>query len=121
MSAGEGIYVQHDLRLHFGLGDATLIEALRIEWPSGIVQELNEVDVNQILTVTEPARLIPQAAGGFEIKSWVNQSFDVLVSTDLVDWTTLTTVTNATGTLVFEDATVNQHERRYYRVAAPTR
>jgi len=68
------------LRAHFGLGDATSVDTLRIEWPSGIVQELTDVAPNQILTVTEPAGLIPQAAGGFQIQSWINQNFEVQAS-----------------------------------------
>ena len=49
-----GVYRgQGDSRIHFGLGDATKIDRLRIEWPSGTVQELADVDVRQILEVTE--------------------------------------------------------------------
>ena len=36
---------------HFGLGDATKVTTLRIEWPSGAVQEIPNVAANQILTV----------------------------------------------------------------------
>ena len=39
---------------HFGLGIATNIDRLVVEWPSGIVQELTDVAVNQFLTITEP-------------------------------------------------------------------
>ncbi|MBI3417565.1 MAG: VCBS repeat-containing protein [Verrucomicrobia bacterium] len=39
---------------HFGLGDATTISTLRVEWPSGTLQTLNNVAVNQTLTLTEP-------------------------------------------------------------------
>ena len=42
-----------DQRVHFGLGDAEVIEVLRIEWPSGHVQELRNVAANQFLTITE--------------------------------------------------------------------
>jgi hypothetical protein len=38
---------------HFGLGDATNVETLRIEWPSGITQEYVDLAVNQFLTVAE--------------------------------------------------------------------
>jgi hypothetical protein len=48
---------QSDMRPHFGLGDATAAEVVRIEWPSGIVQELANVSADQILKVTEPPRL----------------------------------------------------------------
>ena len=105
-----------DPRAHFGLGDATVVDTLRIEWPSGIVQELKDVAPNRILTVTEPARLIPQGAGAFRIQSWINQAFDVEASTDLTGWSNVATVTNLTGTLVFEDVEAGQHESRYYRV-----
>jgi hypothetical protein len=94
------------------------VDTLRIEWPSGIVQELKNVQPNQILTVTEPARLVPQGVGAFQIKCWVNQSFEVQSSGDLVTWTPVATVTNTTGTLLFEDAEVAQHENRYYRAVA---
>ncbi|MCL4176367.1 MAG: VCBS repeat-containing protein [Verrucomicrobia bacterium] len=109
---------QKDLRLHFGLGDATKVDVLRIEWPSGIVQELKDVPANQILAVTEPPRLIPQGAGAFQVQCWINQRFDVQASTELRDWTTVATVTNLTGMLVFEDVEAGQHESRYYRVVA---
>jgi hypothetical protein len=92
------------------------MDALRIEWPSGIVQELQDVPAKQILTVTEPARLIPQGAGAFQIQCWINQSFDVEASTDLAHWSNVTTLTNATGALMFEDAEADQHASRYYRV-----
>ena len=35
-----------DPRAHFGLGDATNVTTLRIEWSSGIVQELSNVAAN---------------------------------------------------------------------------
>jgi hypothetical protein len=82
------------------------------------VQELKDVAPDQILTVTEPARLIPQGAGEFQIQSWINQAFDVEASTDLTGWSNVATVTNLTGTLVFEDAEADEYASRYYRVLA---
>ena len=40
--------------LHFGLGDAEMVEEITIRWPSGVGQTLGEVGVNQILVVEEP-------------------------------------------------------------------
>jgi hypothetical protein len=54
---------QSDMRPHFGLGDASVAEVVRIEWPSGIVQELFDVNADQILKVTEPPRLSITPAG----------------------------------------------------------
>jgi hypothetical protein len=53
ISGGSGYCSQNDLRAHFGLGDATAVETIRIEWPSGIVQEFGNLAANQFLTVTE--------------------------------------------------------------------
>jgi len=39
--------------LHFGLGPATLVDQLRIQWPSGLKQTLKNVSVNQEITVVE--------------------------------------------------------------------
>ncbi|MGA7886363.1 MAG: CRTAC1 family protein [Acidobacteriaceae bacterium] len=44
-----------DKRVHFGLGDAAVIEEIELRWPSGIRQVLKNVRVNQVLTVTESA------------------------------------------------------------------
>jgi len=43
-----------DKRVHFGLGQDSLIEEIRISWPSGIVQTLENVSPDQILEVVEP-------------------------------------------------------------------
>lgn len=53
ISGGSGCCSQNDLRTHFGLGDATNADLVRIEWPSGIVQELSNVAAKQFVTVTE--------------------------------------------------------------------
>jgi hypothetical protein len=80
------------------------VTTLRIEWPSGIVQELANVPANQILTITEPARLAPLGLREFQIRCWKGMRFEVEKSHNLQNWDSLGVVTNETGTLVFEDA-----------------
>ncbi|HMN96327.1 MAG TPA: FG-GAP-like repeat-containing protein [Phycisphaerales bacterium] len=41
--------------IHFGFGDAKVIDEIRIEWPRGYVSTLRDVPVNQFLLVTSPA------------------------------------------------------------------
>jgi hypothetical protein len=41
-------------RVHFGLGNAESVNLIRIRWPSGTIQTLNDVKANQFLVVTEP-------------------------------------------------------------------
>jgi len=45
---------QGDPRVHFGLGKASIVQRIQIKWPSGTVQTLTDVRVDQILKVTEP-------------------------------------------------------------------
>jgi hypothetical protein len=63
INAGSG-YSSAPLVAHFGLGDATNVEVLRIEWLFGAVQEFPNVPAKQILTITEPPRLLPGLANG---------------------------------------------------------
>jgi hypothetical protein len=42
-----------DRRIHFGLGVENSVKSIRIRWPSGIVQTLDNTKANQFLTVTE--------------------------------------------------------------------
>ena len=44
-----------DKRVHFGLGRDTVIRLMEITWPNGAVQRLEQVNADQILTVTQPA------------------------------------------------------------------
>lgn len=46
---------QNHSRLHFGLGKNTQAATIRIQWPSGTVQELTGVEANQVLRVKESA------------------------------------------------------------------
>ena len=54
VSSGGSQMGQNMLAAHFGLGTATLVDSMTIRWPSGKVQTLTDVPVNQRLTVTEP-------------------------------------------------------------------
>ncbi len=42
-----------ELTAYFGLGDATKVDVVRVEWPSGVVGELKNVAARQYLGVTE--------------------------------------------------------------------
>jgi hypothetical protein len=48
-----------DKRVHFGLGDAALIDTIELRWPSGIHQTLHNIKPDQILTITEHPDLKP--------------------------------------------------------------
>ena len=51
--SGGSFYSQNDLRVHFGLGKATRIDKLEIQWPSGQVDGFTDVPVNRFLKIVE--------------------------------------------------------------------
>jgi len=54
-----GSYIsQNDLRIHFGLGKAEKVDRLEVRWPSGQVDTLKDVNVNQLILVKEGAGII---------------------------------------------------------------
>lgn len=53
VSAQSAYCSQNDMRAHFGLGNATQIDSVKIEWPSGIVQYSTGLGTNQFVTIPE--------------------------------------------------------------------
>ena len=109
---------QPDLRASFGVGDATNIDTVRIEWPSGTVQELHDVATKQFLTVTEPARLkanVVEDQFQLALNGGIGFTYDVQTSTNLIDWTSLTKLatTNMTMPVMSQDTLHEQH--KYFR------
>ena len=58
---------------------------------------------DQILTITEPAQLVPLGPREFQIRCWKGMRFEVEKSHNLQTWDSLGVVTNVTGTLTFQD------------------
>jgi hypothetical protein len=42
-----------DKRVHFGLGDVTVIETIELAWPTGVKQILSNIRADQVLMVRE--------------------------------------------------------------------
>jgi hypothetical protein len=55
-SGGMHQYSQNASRIHFGMGQTRRVDTVEIRWPSGQNQVINDVPVDQIMTITEPAR-----------------------------------------------------------------
>ena len=53
---GDGSYMSHsDVRAHFGLGEITKVSRVEIRWPSGLVQNVGSLAVDQFYVVREGA------------------------------------------------------------------
>lgn len=55
--SGDGFKFMSSLNVHFGIGNATVIEKVIVRWPSGIVDIINNPAVNQRLHVVESSTL----------------------------------------------------------------
>ena len=53
VKSGSSYLCQSDIRLHFGLGEATEAVVVEVRWPSGVVDRFNGVNANKFLQVTE--------------------------------------------------------------------
>jgi hypothetical protein len=54
--SGGSYYSQNDLRLHFGLDQAQVVDSLEIRWPSGQVDTFKNLEVNRLYIVQEGAK-----------------------------------------------------------------
>jgi len=126
-----GDVTQEDYLAHFGLGDATNVTTLRIEWPSGIVQELPNVTPNQFLTVVECqsyAGTHPALTGATKDASGLalsitapaaNARYILEASTNLVNWTKLIARTSAGVSTNYTDTRATNYPSRFYRLQVP--
>ena len=53
MRAGRGYQGDYGKRLHFGRGSADRIGRIDVRWPSGQVDTLTDVAIDQHITITE--------------------------------------------------------------------
>ncbi len=56
--SGGSYYSQNDLRVHFGVGRNQKVKMIEIRWPSGQVDTLNDVAVNQLIHVKEGSGIL---------------------------------------------------------------
>lgn len=56
--SGQSGYCAQNLDLHFGLGNASVIDSIRVEWPSNITQHFTGVQVNKIFSINETTGII---------------------------------------------------------------
>jgi hypothetical protein len=59
-----GIYSASDPRAHFGLGEATKADLVRVAWPGGKVDEWKDVPADRHYRVDEAEGLSPEPLRG---------------------------------------------------------
>ncbi|HEX7961219.1 MAG TPA: CRTAC1 family protein, partial [Terriglobales bacterium] len=51
--SGSSYNSSNDVRVHFGLGNATTVDTLQVRWPSGLNEEFTNVKIDAINVITE--------------------------------------------------------------------
>ncbi len=82
VSGGAGYFSQDSLTAEFGLGQATVVDSVQVRWPSGTVQTLLNVAVDQRLGIIEeiPDTTPPQVTSALP----EDGALDAALSTDVV-------------------------------------
>ena len=62
--SGGSYLSSNDMRVHFGLGDASDAGSAEIHWPSGTVEKIKLPAVDRIYTVTEGQGITGALCGG---------------------------------------------------------
>lgn len=77
--SGEGFRHMSTLNAHFGIGTATTITQVVVIWPSGVVDVINNPNINQALTVVEGSSPLSVADNNLNsIKLYPNPSSDII-------------------------------------------
>lgn len=82
ISAQSAYCSQNDIRAHFGIGNATKIDSVKIEWPSGILQYSLDLNANQFLTIVEdalPTNINRRNADGTTVRIFPNPASSQLI------------------------------------------
>lgn len=119
IAAGDSFSGNNSPIAHFGLGGATHVETLRVEWPSGAVTELHNVAVRQSLTITEAPGLrtlgFGQGAMQLQVTAHPGMNTALSHSSNLVQWTPWQTVPQTNRTTIVTDPDASQHPIRFYK------
>jgi hypothetical protein len=82
--SGEGFRFMNTLNVHFGIGTATSIDEIHILWPSGIVDVIENPNINQALVVIEGSSPLSLAdVNGNKITIYPNPTTNFLNITNL--------------------------------------
>ena len=118
ISAQSGYCSQNDMRAHFGLGNATAVDSIKIEWLSGAKETYVNVSPNQFQSYTEGQSVgIKSGTNNKDIGIYPNPSAGTFMIS-ATGWKMQPgdkiTVTNTSGAVVYEDLITNATES--YRV-----
>jgi hypothetical protein len=78
--AGESYGIMNSMTQHFGLGTAELIDSMIIRWPSGQIDQFEDVAADQFVTVVEGSCISPVAQVTVEGETTICDGDEVLLT-----------------------------------------
>jgi len=108
--SGEGFEYMSTLNTHFGIGSADAIEKVIVRWPSGVVDEITNPQVNQSLFVMETTTLSGKEFANASFSIYPNPANDVLNFKMKDKYSSLQSaeIFDMTGRLVLKSSVLNQ-------------
>jgi hypothetical protein len=58
LRSGGSYFSQNDMRMHFGLDQATKVDMVEIRWLSGQIDQLRDLDVNRLYVIEEGGKIL---------------------------------------------------------------
>jgi enediyne biosynthesis protein E4 len=58
LRSGGSYYSQNDMRMHFGLEQATKVDSVELRWLSGQVDQLKDLEVNRLYVIQEGGKIL---------------------------------------------------------------
>lgn len=100
-----------------------MAETVRVEWPSGAVQEFHQVAADRLFIATEPPKLQITKHGSASISVDViglaGAKYLVETSDDLATWQESGAVTNLNRRTTILDSVPASASRQFYRLQVP--
>ena len=78
VKSGDGFAYMSTMFAHFGLGDDTAVEEVRIKWPSGLEDVITSPAINGTLTVTEGVSTAVAEMAAQELLAFPNPALDLI-------------------------------------------
>ncbi len=79
IEATSGYCSQNSLTAHFGLGDGALIESVEVKWPTGLIENFEDLAVNTFYTIEEGNGILgTEDMNKFKVKVYPNPSKDYI-------------------------------------------
>jgi len=126
--AGTSFYGQEPAEAFFGIGSSSIVDELKIIWPGGAISTWQNVNINQVLTVTDedivhaPSFLKADQTANTIVLSWndyATNETDYTIQKSLnIDFAEFSEVSLPADAVSYIDSDVEANSIYYYRIFA---